>query len=227
MLPDEIANLWTDYLRAEQDRVRAIAMERLTQFIDRLLREEAHVWHTWALDMAASVSDDGVGLPVRFPLFERVLLPALAGGAERGTPGCARWLAHLDQVLHQADLSLLPQHLRTAEGLLMEAVRLEPADHLARRRLVERRAAYLRYTLHELPAGVLYGTAGATIPECQELLQLLTEFRGHVAITGEADRYGALIDQCTEHYNGYLDYLRRGRPAGSYERFLQHSRSGA
>ena len=215
MLPDETANLWTEYLRAERDGLRAVAMERLAQLIDRLLREGADAWHTWALETAASVSDNGADIPVRFPLFERVLLPALADGAKRGTPGCARWLAHLDQALHQADLSLLPQHLRTAEGLLEEAVRLDPEDHLARRRLVERRASYLGYTLHELPTGVLYGKDGATIPECQELLQLLAEFRGHVAMLDEVDGYSALIDKCTEHYHGYLDYLRRGRPGGS------------
>ena len=116
MLPDEMVDLWTKYLRAEQDRLRAVAMDRLAQFIDRLLREKADAWHTWALETAASVSDNGADIPVRFPLFERVLLPALADGAKRGTPGCARWLAHLDQALHQADLSLLAPALPHGRG---------------------------------------------------------------------------------------------------------------
>jgi hypothetical protein len=42
-LPEEIANLWNDYLRAEQDRIRVVVTECLARFIDRLLHEDARV----------------------------------------------------------------------------------------------------------------------------------------------------------------------------------------
>jgi hypothetical protein len=185
------------------------------------------VWHAWALHTAASISDDGADILVRFPLFESVLLPALAEGVSRGEPGCARWLAHFDNLLLHVNPSSLPPSLRTASALLAEAVRSDPADHLARSRLVERHASYLEYTLHELPSGILYGKDGATTAECEELLQLLAEFRGHAAALPETGRYAALIDECTEHYNAYRDYTRQGRAEDSYEVFFTHRRSRA
>jgi hypothetical protein len=221
MLPDEVTNLWNDYLRAEEDRIRAIVTERLARFIDRLLQEDTPVWQAWALDTAASAADEGADIQVRFPLFERVLLPALADGVARGAPGCARWLAHFGHLLHHAGVSVLPAHLRTTHGLLQEAVRLDAADLVARRRLVEQQASYLEYTLHELPSGVLYGHDGASVAECDDLLQQLADFREHVAVLRETDRHAALIEECAEHYGAYRDYLQRDRPDGSYARFFE------
>lgn len=222
-LPSEIANLWSEYLGAERDHIRAVVTESLARFIDRLLLEESPAWHTWALGTAAAVSDSGADIPVRFPLFERVLLPALEEGVTRGMPGCARWLAHFDQLLCHTRRSVLPERFRTAVGLLNEALRLDAADHRARRRLVQRHAQYLEYTLHALPSGVLYGNHGATISECEELLLLLAEFRGHATLLGETDCYKSLIDECTQYYTTYCDYLRRDQPRGSYEEFIKRN----
>jgi hypothetical protein len=36
---------------------------------------------------------------------------------------------------------------------------------------------YIDYSLHELPSGVLYGTNGATIEQCDELLEDIEEYK--------------------------------------------------
>ena len=221
MLPPDVEALWVKYQEAERDRIRGLTLERLETFIDRLLVESPHLWRRWALGVAASVSDDGNDLPVRFPLFRRVLLPALAEGVERHESGCARWLAHFESLLYHCDQSAFPGGLRTAVALLREAVQLDAGDALARRRLVERQASYLDYTLHELPAGVLYGHDGATAEECEELLEFLTEFQAHVQILGEQEKYADLIVDCRSHYNAYRDYLRAGCPHDSYDQFFE------
>jgi hypothetical protein len=111
----------------------------------------------------------------------------------------------------------------SATGLLLEALRVDPSDRKARQNLVGRRASYLKYTLHELPTGVLYGHNGATIAECDELVAELADFREHLEILGESARFVKLIGDCTLHFLRYKEYLVSGRAAGSYERFLAAS----
>ncbi len=220
MLAPDLQRLWAEYLAAERDRIRDVMMPALDRFIDRLLAQSPAEWRQWAKETAAAVAERQAEVPVRFPLFRRVLLPALADGIRRLEPGCARWLAHFESFLANSKEVELPDHLRTAVGLLREAVRVDPSDDLARRRLVQRLAGYLEYTLHELPDGVLYGADGATEQECDELLALLLEFKAHVRLIGQLDIYAELVRDCEMHYAAYRDYLRTGRPEGSYEVYL-------
>lgn len=223
-LAPDLQRLWTEYLAAEADRVRPATMPALGRFIDGLLARPRDGWTRWAKGTAAAVADHGADVSVRFPLFRRVLLPALADGVLRQEPGCARWLAHFEPLLVQLLVGTtdcdLPDHLRTAPGLLREAVRVDPGDGAARRRLVRHLANYHEYTLHELPAGVLYGRDGATPGECDELLAGLAEFREHLGLTGQAVEYDRLVRDCDFHYRTYRASLAAGRPGGSYEQYL-------
>jgi hypothetical protein len=130
-MDDAIQDLWRGYLAAEADRIRPVTMAALERFIDALLARPEAEWHAWAKRCAASISDEGADFPVRTPLFRRVLLPALAAGVGRREPGCARWLAQHELLLFHADASLLPEGMRTAMGLLREALRVDPSDSLA------------------------------------------------------------------------------------------------
>lgn len=223
-LNPECERLWAAYLAAERDRVRAVTMPALDAFLDALLAEAPTTWMPWAKALAREVADDGADHPVRFPLFRRALLPALIEGVAAREPGPARWLASFDQLLNHVPREL-PVGLSTAESLLREALRVDPNDQRARRKLVEREAWYLEYTLHELPSGVLFGNDGATSAECGELLERLAEFRQNVETIQEASRYAELIADCDLHFHAYREYLGAGRPGGSYEGFLR-DRSG-
>ena len=70
--------------------------------------------------------------------------PRPATGPRRGTSArrasCARWLAAFDQLLYHGDNSDLAESHRTKDGLLLEALRVDPHDERARRLY----AAYLR-----------------------------------------------------------------------------------
>ena len=221
MLDPETQKLWESYLTAEKDRIRDVTMPALDRFIDSLLRLDPAVWQDWARNLAAQVSDEGSDIPVRFPLFRRVLLPALADGVLRDVPGCARSLAHFESHLVNTQDVPLPEHLHSAVGLLQAAVRSDPGDRLARSRLVERWGNYLDYTLHELPDGVLYGHNGATPEQCGELLELLRDFRSHVAVLNREEEFAELIADCDLHFNSYREYLARRQPDESYESFLE------
>lgn len=220
MLTIRLEQLWTEYLAAEKDRIRDVMMPALERFIDELLALPSVEWKHWAKETASAISDQHAGVPVRFPLFRRVLLPALVEGVLNQESGCARWLAHFESLLVHSHASNLPAPLRTVRGLLREAVRVDPSDDVARRRLIVRLVGYLEYTLHELPIGVLYGTDGATEEQCEELLVFLDEFKAHVQLTGQSDTYAELIQECEGHYSTYRDYVRGGRPGGSYEAYM-------
>jgi len=213
--------LWSEYLEAEQDRVRDVLMPALDRFLAAFALQDEVRQEAWALHLAACVVDQGADTPVRFPLFERILLPALAVGVTNEQPGCARWLAHFDHLLVHCRQVALPDHLTSVVGLLTEAVRLDPSDRKARQALVCRLGSHFEYTLHELPSGVLYGHNGASVAQCDELLAELADFREHVHVLGETARYAELIEECALHYRRYREYLASGRPGGSYARFLE------
>jgi hypothetical protein len=63
----------------------------------------------------------------------------------------------------------LPPDLRHHEGLLREALRMDPRDEAAREDLCDHLAAWLRGCLHGLPTGPLYGVDGATLDYMDEL----------------------------------------------------------
>ncbi|MBN8628196.1 MAG: hypothetical protein J0M17_22180 [Planctomycetes bacterium] len=213
---------WQHFLDAEKKHDRRASLSALNRFIDALLGEDQATWHSWAYDLAAKIWDAKVDIPIRYPLVTRVLLPALNEGALNGVQGCLRWLAVCGRG-SQLD-ARLPEHLRTPVGLLKEAIRIDPNDRIARNRLLEIWAPTFEYSLHELPAGVLYGHNGATIAECGELLEFLDEFRTYAAELEQPSRYSSLIADCDLHFRCYRSYLQQDRPGGSYGEFYEHYR---
>lgn len=160
---------------------------------------------------------------VRFPLFNRLVGPILVAGVLAGRPASARHLATFDQFLSAkaaTGLKHLPESLRSVAALLIEALRVAPDDNVARNRLVENRARYLSYTLHELPSGVLYGCDGASIYECDELMALLDEFALDTRLLDKEKDFADLVSSCRFHYAAYKKYLQ-STSRGGYAAYLQ------
>lgn len=196
-------------------------MALLRQFISALLQHDEVTWHAWACDFAEQVAEgrSPVPLPVRQPLFQRVLLPALSAAIAKETRGSARTLACFETELWHSEPEPLPVGLQTLSGLLREALRVDPADVVARRRLIDSIRFDLEYAIHELPAGVRWGANSASASQCEVLFEDLKEFRGYlVALREVGDE--ELCDACELHFTAYRAYLIHGRSAGSYERFL-------
>jgi hypothetical protein len=221
MLTDELSALWEDYLRAEGRAPRDQKLAALGTFLDALTAPPAD-WHPWARAIAERVVDDGDDFVIRMPLFERAVFPALLAGLRAELPGCARWLAGLAQHLHRspACLEQLPPDQQTELGLLRAAVRTDPTDHLSRRRLTDIIAGRLRYSLHELPSGVLYGRDGATPDECLELEQELEDYCALVTATNDGTNYEELVRDCRYHITSYREFLLSGERGGGYAAYL-------
>ncbi len=223
MLPPSIDEIWRRYLRAEEDRVRPVSLAFLEEFLVAVRGIPVSDRQTWARDVARRVVDEDCALPVRLPLFEQVLFPALLAGLRSGEPGCARWLAGFHLLIHQSPAcrDQLEPDERAEVALLREAIRLDGDDRLARGRLVRALGDRLEYSLHELPTGVLHDSDFASTPEqCRELEEELAEFEALVEAHGARPEHSELIAACRYHYRHYGEYLRRRRDFGSYGEYL-------
>ncbi len=77
----------------------------------------------------------------------------------------------------------------------------------------------LRYAVHELPAGVLYGKDGATEKQCSELIADLHEFERLCRTLNREHR--AFIEGCSWHFEHYPHYLGRRRHFRSYQEYVE------
>lgn len=227
-MDDRLHAHWESYVDAERIGVRDSIRAKLDDFVAALQAEGSDFVDQWALDVAERVADFEEPIPIRFPLVRRIIAPVLVRGVRESKHGCARWLAHFARELPHAvrEMADLPERLRTGPGLLQEALRVDHSDAKARRRLVEETAQYLAYTLHELPAGVLYGHDGATVEQCDELIGCLDDFCTHVDLLGERSHYAGLIAKGEYHFRAYRDYLSSRLPGQSYAEFLTGEHGG-
>jgi hypothetical protein len=226
MLTDHQRELWEAYEAAEDRAPRAEKLRALDAFLDVLEPSPPVEWYPWARSIAEQVVDHGVNLVIRRPLFERAVFPALLDGYQARLPGSARWLAGLSQQLLgcPACRERLQPEEATELGLLLAAIRHDPGDRRSRLRLIEKIADRLRFSLHEVPAGVLYGMDGASPEQCQELEAELEEFCRLIAQDQMQEPYAELIGACRHHFRGYRDYLLNREKYESYAAYLsQHT----
>lgn len=224
MLTEEQQHLWNAYLGQEKAGPRPLLTESLERFVVCVEATPSDQWSDWALSVCQQIVHEGKGIPVRFPLFRRVLFPALLAGYHTQLPGCARWLASLHTHLHQIAGSREQLGVETLGqvALLKVALVHDPDDTASRRKLISVLADGLEYTLHELPASVLHDHQGASVEECLELEEELEEFNQLVGVAGMKERYRKLVDDCQTHYAAYRGYLHRRSEFHSYAEYLQH-----
>jgi hypothetical protein len=229
MLSEIQRRLWETYLRTEQRAPRAEKLRALDAFLDSLAISPTGEWFPWARSIAEQVVDQGDKLIIRRPLFERAVFPALISGYHSRLPGCARWLAGLAQNLYRCPgcCEQLQPEAQTELGLLLAAIRHDAADRRAKERLIRVRADRLRYSLHELPAGVLYGIDGATADQCRELEEELEEFCRLLTSEELEQKYADLIDACRFHFRMYRNHLLNRQNCSTYAEFLSSEQAGS
>jgi len=82
---------------------------------------------------------------------------------------------------------------------------------------------YLEYTLHELPAGVLYDANGADDKKCAELMR--ESYRFEKLATSLGFDHSEFVATCRWHYERYPHYLSRQRHFGSYANYMARHRA--
>src|SRR5262245_23239927 len=222
MLTDDQRKLWEAYEAAEGRAPRAEKLQALNAFLDALVTSPPADWFPWARSIAEQVVDHGLNFVIRRPLFERAVFPALLAGYQARLPGSARWLAGLaDHLLRNPQCREQFQLDEATElGLLRVAITHDPADRRSRLRVIDKVAYRLRYSIHEVPAGILFGIDGASPEQCGELEEELKEFCRLVEQEGMHERYAELIRACRLHFRAYREYLLHRENYDSYAAYL-------
>lgn len=78
--------------------------------------------------------------------------------------------------------------------------------------------SYIRYTLHELPSGVLYGSNGATDKECDELITETYSIQNSFELNSEQLKY---LELARWYYERYKHYLGRNRHFDDFSAYLK------
>jgi PAS domain-containing protein len=221
-LDPETMLLWKEYLAAERVRIRQESLLSLERFSEALLRLSPEVWQPWARELAMDVVDEHQEIPIRLPLFRRIIFPALQSGLEQSIPGSARWLAGFAQALYKSPscYEQLPENERSEYGLLLRAIREDATDIRAKKRLLILMRSRFDYVLHELPDGVLYGQDGATVKQCDELLAELSDYERLAKEIGLEDWDRRLIAEARYQVPAYRCYLLDRDNYASYEEYL-------
>lgn len=227
-LNDEPYQLWQQYLALEAQGLRLQALHVLADFIKvfQLLTPEQRI--PFIEQFCTQVVDKEQAFPLRYPLFSELLAPYLIERYHQQSPVAPRWIAaftewfnanpHFREQLGLGSLS--------APRMLREARKREPDNLLVQRKLVEVIAQQLQYSTHEIPAGVLYGSNGATVAECAILLREVGEFRQLAQNTNLLQQYQAHIAEWEYYFMSYADYLPNNKHYQGFADYLrQHAHS--
>lgn len=77
----------------------------------------------------------------------------------------------------------------------------------------------LRYAVHELPSGVLWGPNGATQEQCGVLMEDVYRFQKLSHELGRDD--SGFIEGCSWHFEHYAHYLSRHRHFRGYADYIE------
>ena len=78
---------------------------------------------------------------------------------------------------------------------------------------------FLEYTLHEIPAGVLYDADGATPEHCAELMK--ETYRLEALASDLGRDISEFISACRWHYERYPHYIGRRQHFDSYAKYME------
>ncbi|MCA9200807.1 MAG: hypothetical protein KDA87_24885 [Planctomycetales bacterium] len=113
---------------------------------------------------------------IDFMIWNGVVLPVLAEGLE-SNPRAVRGMIRTIQNLYSSKSDWEALGYVTEEQLTARLLKLCPGDVWAQDKRIEQLRDWLSYTIHEWPSGVLYGTDGASIEKCAEILDAVEELQ--------------------------------------------------
>ena len=143
-------------------------------------------------------------ITIRQPLYKNLIYPILSDQVEQNDVNAIKGLIRLDQ--HLVSYQGYTKDTKYSSWTLLEkGLSISPYDRELLEFSEKTTRNYLSYTLHELPTGVLYGTNGASIEECEELIN---EVEKYEIVCNKLDRdEKELIQECKYYYQAYKDYL--------------------
>ena len=140
------------------------------------------------------------GHRIRHELYADVILPVLLDGYKKRELWSTLWLARTCQNLYRMQAVHAKLGHPTELSLLRECHSIDPSDFGVRTALLDSDVRWLEYCIHEWPAGILYGSDGATHEQCEEILEELTFAR----TLDEQGRFSDLFDDVEQKTKEYM-----------------------
>ena len=185
-----------------QTFVRADKTKRLNEFIANLKINNFNLSLGNTIDCINYLQREKI--TISQPLFLNVFYPTLTTEIDKNNIDAIKSLIRLFEYYGNYQ-NLTSDKRFSVWQLLEQGLRLSPNDTELLKQYEEKQRDYFEYTLHELPTGVLYGSDGATIEQCEELLNDLTKYKvvcEKLKVDNEE-----LITECKFYYSSYKDYL--------------------
>lgn len=157
--------LFEQYEVAREQGNKPLAASLIASFVETFATDdEREQWTRWYFDNRATRH------VIRHEVFEQVIFPALLTGYQRSDPWCIEMLERCDQNLYRAKHLWAQIGHQTGMQMAERLLALRPEDRQAKTRVLEYLINGFRYSEHEWPAGILYGSDGATACQCDEIL---------------------------------------------------------
>jgi hypothetical protein len=141
---------------------------------------------------------------IRQPLYKHLIYPILLEQVAKNNLDAIKGLLKLDGQL--TSYQAYSHDIKYTWAMLLEqGLTIAPNDTDLLKLSEQTTRNYLNYTLHEIPIGVLYGQDGATIAECDELLEKVSQYE-NLCNQLQLDEK-ELIENYKLYYTAYKAYL--------------------
>ena len=147
---------------------------------------------------------DAKGNKVHYLLFRQIVFPFLQPRIDND-PSAIRCSIETIQNVYQDKAIHEALEWITEEQLLRRLLALDSDDRWAKNKLLDSIVNELQHTIHEWPTGVLYGCDGASLEECQDILETVRELRD----LDESGQYSNLADEVETKTIQYRNRLTR------------------
>ena len=208
------------YIDIETQTFRADKIKQLNEFIANLKMNNFNLSLGDIIDCINYLHQEKI--TIRQPIFLNVFYPTLTTEIEKNNVEAIKAFIRLIEYYGNYH-NLRIDNRFSVWQLLEQGLRLSPNDTELLRQYEEKQRDYFEYTLHEIPTGVLYGSDGATIEQCEELLNDLTKYK-EVCEKLKVDNE-ELITDCEFYYSSYKDYLTIYKNYSGFGDYLSKNQS--
>lgn len=192
------AHLYERFVSLKSLGRKAEAKAALDSFIASFeTPEEKQVW------VFSFLEDEGYGHKVRHEIYENLVYPVLLDGYLKDEANSVAWLARTVENLWEIKSPHPALRGKGELALHKEAYGLAPDENM-RIGLIKTLIRGFDYAQHEWPAGILCGTDGADIEQCQDILQDIDLARQ----LDSEKRYESYLSKFEAKVNEYTKRLR-------------------
>lgn len=189
-------NLYEKYDRYCDKKSQGLKSEA-RQLAEQLIAEYAQ---SPDYEFVLSVCDQPYG-KINHLIWESIVLPELECRIESDPRAIRAFIKTSGNFSSSKESRGRLKHV-TMRNLIDTLLRLDPADVWAKDKKIDGLTSWLNFVIHEWPSGLLYGMNGATLSECDEIIDAAEELR-------TLDNSAHIISFCDDVKSKAVEYKQR------------------